>query len=251
MRYGLLLSCCCAALLCGTAGVARAEFKVRSPVIEKGELAIEQAGSAGYSRSSGRSNELSIVHELEYGVTDYLLVEVEGEWARDAGIGTDRRFKATTFGALVAPFAQGDLWLDGAFWVEYGRVNATTDPDTIKFGPVLQKSFGPTTVTGNFYMEKQIGIHSSGYPVASYGAQFRYDWLKQLAPAIEVFGQLGDVNGMNNPRNQQHRIGPVLTGTFGLGQAGELKYELGYLAGLTNATADHTVKWKLEYEIAF
>jgi hypothetical protein len=234
-----------------TIGTAQAEFKVRSPIVEKGELAIEQAGSAGYSRSTARNNELSIVHELEYGLTDFLKLEVEGEWARDAGPGADRRFKATTFGALVEPFAQGELWLDAAFWVEYGRVNATLDPDTIKFGPVIQKSFDVLTVTGNFYVEKQLGIHSSGYPVATYAAQFRYDWLKQLAPAVEVFGQLGDINGMNNPRNQQHRIGPVLTGTFGLGGAGEFKYELGYLAGLTNLTADHTVKWKAEYEIAF
>ena len=253
MKFSLLpaaLALAATAILAAASGV-RAEFKVRSPVVEKDELSLEQVGSAGYSRSDRRSNELSVVHELEYGMNDHLLIELEGEWAREAGPGSDRRFKATTLGGMIAPFAQGELWLDGAFWIEYGRVNATTDPDTVKFGPVLQKSLGPTTVTGNFYMEKQVGIHSSGYPVATYGAQWRYDWLKELAPAIEVFGQLGDVNGMNNPRNQQHRVGPVLTGTLGVGRAGEFKYELGYLAGLTNLTADHTVKWKAEYEIAF
>jgi hypothetical protein len=32
---------------------------------------------------------------------------------------------------------------------------------------------------------------------------------------------------------------------------GELKYEVGYLAGITTETPANTVKWLVEYEIAF
>ena len=50
---------------------------------------------------------------------------------------------------------------------------------------------------------------------------------------------------------QQHRIGPVLVGVSNFAPYGNLKYEVGYLFGLTEATPRGTVRWRLEYEIPF
>jgi len=45
--------------------------------------------------------------------------------------------------------------------------------------------------------------------------------------------------------------GPVLTGSQSFAPYGKLKYEVGYLFGLTTETPSRAVRWKLEYEIAF
>ena len=56
--------------------------------------------------------------------------------------------------------------------------------------------------------------------------------------------------------NQQVLAGPVAVGSLnlnelGLGHAGKLKYELGWLFGATPATAAGTLRWRLELEIPF
>jgi hypothetical protein len=43
----------------------------------------------------------------------------------------------------------------------------------------------------------------------------------------------------------------MFAGEYGLGSFGAIKYELGYLFGLNRSTEDGTVRWRLEYEIAF
>ena len=50
---------------------------------------------------------------------------------------------------------------------------------------------------------------------------------------------------------QQHRVGPVLVGLFDTQGYGKFKYEFGYLFGLTRATENGAVRWKLEYEFRF
>jgi hypothetical protein len=251
MKFSSFAGTLVAASIIATAGAARAEFKVRSPIVEKGEVAVEVMGSITNDRNPAKSNEQSHVVELEIGVTDFWMTELEGEWGRDAGPGNNRKFEATTWGNKFQVFPQGERWLDLGMWAEYSMASASEDADKIKIGPLLQKSLGPTTTTANFYLEKQIGANAQGGAGASYAVQLRYDWLKELSPALEAYGDLGEINRTHAVDNQTHRLGPVLTGAFGLGRAGEFKYEVGYLGGLSAATAAHTFKWKAEYEIAF
>ena len=238
-------------LILAATGSARAEYKVRDPFVEKGEVELEMAGSITTAKNRARRNEYSQVYELAYGVTDWWMVEIEGELGRDAGPGNDRRWKATSYASKFQLFPQGEQWLDAGFFAEYTQSKIVTSSDSIKFGPLLQKVLGPTTATANFYLEKPIGPHAEHGAEASYAVQWRYDLFRILSPAVEMYGNLGDLDGMKNPRNQDSRVGPVALGKVGLGRAGELKYELGYLFGVNTITPDRTYKWKLEYEIAF
>ena len=233
----------------GTA--AQAEYKVRNPLVENGEMAVETVGNIGYDPVATKNNAKSMVVELEYGVNDWWMTEVEGEWGRDAGVGNAEHFIATTWGNKIALFPQGSKWLDMALWAEYSMGAKTTDADKVKFGPLAQKSFGKITTTANFYLEKQIGANATGGTDGTYAAQVRYDWRKWLAPALEVYGDIGYINQNPGPKDQSHLAGPALVGMVGLGRAGELKYEVGYLVGLSTTTPQSTVRWLLEYEFAF
>jgi hypothetical protein len=43
----------------------------------------------------------------------------------------------------------------------------------------------------------------------------------------------------------------MFAGTYSLAPYGKIKYELGYLFGITPATPRGAVRWKFEYEIQF
>jgi hypothetical protein len=235
----------------GLVNPAFAEYKIRSPLVESGEIAIEHVGSISTDSNPAKSNEKSDVVELEVGVTDFWTAEIEGEWGRDAGQGNTMKFLSKTLGSKFQPFQQGELWLDVGLWTEYGFGTTTGGPDSLKFGPLLQKSFGDFTVTGNYYFDREVGHNAAAGMNMSYGAQFKYDWMKWLEPAVEVYGELGTIEHAPVPKDQKTLIGPVLTGKVSFGAMGELKYEVGYLAGITTETPANTVKWLVEYEIAF
>ena len=72
-----------------------------------------------------------------------------------------------------------------------------------------------------------------------------------VEPGFEYYGQINEILNPGKSADQQHRIGPVLVGLANFAPYGKLKYEAGYLFGLTQATARGTVRWRLEYEIPF
>lgn len=249
IRYAVLAAAAASFFALGQ--TARAEFKVQSAIVEGGVLEYENIGSLGRDSRGSHDHETSMVNEVEYGVTDRWMTEIEGEWGREPPGDNGLRYRATTWGNQLQLFETGSQWLETSLWGEYSRATRAGGADTVKFGPLLQKDWGPTTTTINLFLEKEVGPGGSGGADGTYAAQFRYDWRKSFAPAIEIYGDVGDISHVDTLNNQQHRAGPVLTGAFGLGPLGELKYEVGYLVGLTSATPQNTYKWRLEYEIAF
>jgi hypothetical protein len=230
---------------------AHAEFMVKSPAVEQGEVEIGMAGSITTAKRAEKQNEYSQVFGAAYGVTDWWQVEMEGELEREAGPGNPRRWKATTFASKVQLLGRAEWGVKGALFAQYSQSRTATGADSVKFGPLIRKTLGPTTVTANGFLEMPLGPHAGHGAEASYAVQWRYDLLEILSPAVEAYGILGDVDGMRNPRNQDQRMGPVLLGAIGLGGAGELRYELGTLFGANTVTPDRTWKWALEYQVGF
>ena len=67
-------------------------------------------------------------------------------------------------------------------------------------------------------------------------------------PGVEYFGEV------NSGEPARHRVGPVIASDFALapfGLRGTIKTEASYLFGLNAATERGTVRWHLEYGIAF
>ncbi len=72
------------------------------------------------------------------------------------------------------------------------------------------------------------------------------------SPGFEIYGEPGDVNHTARWNDQPTRIGPVVVGGLPLGgKLGEIKYQLGYLQGLTAGTPESTIRWNIEYEVHF
>ena len=127
----------------------------------------------------------------------------------------------------------------------------------VTFGPVIAKDIGRTTHTVNLFFTQQLGPDQT-----SHGLDFNFAWQSRwnlwapLSPAIEIYGDTGTLGRFPGFSQQQLLIGPVAVGVLklnqlGLGHAGSLKYELGWLFGATQATASGTLRWRLEVEIPF
>ena len=233
------------------ATAAQAEYIVRSPVSEKGELAIAAIGNVGHDSEAAKNNEQSFTNEISYGVTSYWTPEVEVVLSRDPGDRNSIHYDVTTFASLftLPPHSHGPLNL--GLWTEYGLSATSGKSDTVKFGPLAQVKLGKVITTANFYVERDVGSHASDALDSSYAAQVKYEVRKWLSPAIEAYGNIGNLN-QNTPTSlQQDRVGPVLVGEFEIHHVGGLKYELGYLQGVNGATPSSTLKWVLEYGVEF
>ncbi len=240
-----------ALFLFAIAAPAQAEFKIESPIVEYRELEVENAGSIGRDSRSAHDHEVSLVQEFAYGVSERWATEFEAEWGHDPGPGNGLRYLVNTWANKYQVFEQGSQWLELGLWGEYGRATEVGGADRVKLGPLLQKVIGPTITTLNVFVEREVGPGASHTLDSSYGLQVIYDWSKALSPAIEAFGDMGDVQHLPRFNDQQHRLGPVLVGTYSLGELGAIKYNIAYLRGLTAATPQSTYKWVMEYELAF
>jgi hypothetical protein len=250
-----------AALLCSgfwsclISTAARADFKVRSPIVDYREIEFEHNGATTFDKAkSGRSNNQSYTNEIGIGPFPGWFVELEGEWAAPSA--ENLRYEATTIENYFQLTPQGKYWIDLGFFAEYSHAASRADPDSFTFGPLVQKELpgflGTDTLhTLNLLVSKEVGRNRTDDTGFLYAWQSRLRLNPLFEPGVEVYGEIGDIERPGKLADQQHRIGPVLVGQYNLFGYGKIKYEMGYLFGLTRATEDGAVRWRLEYEIPF
>lgn len=247
-----------ACLLCGFAiavsapgGKAEAgEFKVYSPYVEKGEVETEYQGYRTFDGDSSKDNEQAHKVGLGYGVTDYWSTEFSGAWKKDAS-GTTH-FDATEWENIFQLTDQGRYFADFGLLVEYEHVrDRAGDADELAFGPLIAKEIGQTTNTINVILERQLGAHAEGGLGLTYRLQSRWRLDPLFEPAVEAYGEFGRINNFDPHDEQRHMVGPAVQGAIDhLGPLpGKLRYDVGYLFGVTSGTPDGTLKTVLEYEL--
>ncbi|MGE5271736.1 MAG: hypothetical protein ACM3JG_18910 [Thiohalocapsa sp.] len=231
------------------------EFKLRYPVIEYRELEVEHNGAVTFDRrNSGKNNAQTYTNELEYAFIPEWKVGLEA--ALEASPGQNLRWEASALENYVQLTPQGKYWADLAAFVEFERPTSSKSAPSITFGPLVQKEipnvFGIDTVhTANLLFTKEVGhLADPGTPVLA-AWQSRLRLHPMFEPGFEYYGGIEDIGHAGSLSDQQHRIGPMLAGLYAFPPYGKLKYEAGYLFGLTAAAEKGVARWRLEYEIAF
>lgn len=239
-----------AALLClvGAAPACAADFKIFHPDVDQGEFEFESRMFGTFDRNGDRGNARNATAELGYGVTDFWFAEMEQEMAkaphgrwRYESLGLENVFNLTE---------EGTGWLDAGFFAEYDFARQRDDPDSFVFGPILQKQFGRLLLTANIFAAADIGGEDAEEPQLKYAFEAKYLLTPAFQPGFQLFGAPGTFAGFSRYSQQDNRAGPVLFGEVDAG-AGTIKYEAGYLLGLTHDTPSGTLKFVLEYEVAF
>ncbi len=240
---------------------ARADYHVVSPYeIDFGELEIEHNGSASFDHRPGFGGEQSYTLELGTGLTPWWHSEVELGFDNDPTMGQPTLLTQVVTENMFQLTEPGQYFVDAGFYIEYGQSlthGAYAASNQVTFGPVLGKQIGATTHMLNLFFTRELGPDQT-----SQGLDFSYRWQSRwnlwapFSPAIEVYGDTGTLGSAPGFSGQQFLVGPVGVGLLrmnelGLGRAGQIKYELGWLFGATPATARGTLRWRLELEIPF
>jgi len=233
---------------------ARADFHIRSPdEIDEDEWEFEHNGSASFDRNPLNNGETSYTLEIGRGVTSWWHPELELDIGRNAGPDQPTQIQGVTWENTFQLTEPGEYWLDlGLYW-EYSQSTQQETPNGTLFGVLMQKDWGPTTHTLNLFLDKGIGPNQDdmhGFDF-SYAWQSRWNVNRYASPAVEIYGDAGQINRLPRFADQQLLIGPVLLGSVPTGTNGQLKYELGWLFGATAATPQGTLRWRLEWESHF
>lgn len=241
---------------------ARADYGVVSPdAIDFGKLLIQHDGDVLVNRrTSTGGGAQGYTISIGTGVTRWWDAVVELAYDHAPGDGQPSRLTqavATSTFELTEP---GEAFVDAAVYLEYGQTVVHSNvpgANEITFGPVFGKDIGRTTHTINLFVTRLVGPdqYNRGLDF-SYAWQSRWNVWELLSPAVEIYGDAGRLGRTQRLSQQQLAIGPVALGSvgfeaLGLGPAGRLRYEIGWLFGATAATPAGALRWHLELEIPF
>ncbi|MEC9163387.1 MAG: hypothetical protein VX649_04720 [Pseudomonadota bacterium] len=131
---------------------------------------------------------------------------------------------------------QGRYWADWATLFELEKQH-NTDDWAVKAGILTEKEFGQFSLTTNISLVYEWGQTVENEWESEFKAKFRYRWIPEVQPGLEVY-VAEDFIG----------VGPAFMGIKRFDRQKQLKWELGFIAGLNGDSKDHTLRMSLEYE---
>ena len=228
---------------------AQAGFKVYTPYVEYHEFEIEYRPSVTIDGDDAKDNEQKHLLGLGYGVTEWWFTEVYAEWEREAGSGEETAFEAFEWENRFQLTDPGEYWADLGLLVEYERTDDSNSPDKIELGLLAAKEVGKFNLAYNLVVEREVGTNASDDVELAQAFQVKYRLDPTFEPGIELYSEFGAIGDMPGVDEQEHYIGPVVEGKIPLGDSGtKLKYNVGYMFGLTDETPDGAVKAIVELE---
>jgi hypothetical protein len=226
--------------------LAHAQFVIKSPVVEEGELSIVGHGSYESALPDG-GDPLGWGHEIElaYGFTDFWKSELALELKQPVHEEletTELKFENylelagyAPLGAVFAAFAGVNMG------VEEGVANAA------KFGPLARFGSDDLSLTLNAIFDKTFGKYRTPGVGLDYNAQFKFALVDGIAAGAELFGDISDLGDVPAFNDTELRVGPVLYLSWRSNQSHfGFTGDIGVLLGTTDATPDTTIKWDVE-----
>jgi len=228
----------------------KASHKVYSPIVEKGEFELEFRAHRDSDNDNSKDGKQKHIYEISYGVMDrwYTALLLVAKKELDGNL----KHEVTGWENIIQLTEQGEYWLDAGLYLEYKAAARSDDPDKFEFKFLLQKPTFKTLNTLNLIFEQEVGSNSD------IDLKFEYAWgtkwkiRQEFEPGFEIYGELGELRDTNSWDDQEHQIGPVISGKYKFGNSlWKIGYDVGYLFGLTRATPDKTFKLGLELEFRF
>lgn len=236
-----------AILILGTAIIpaqASAAKKVYSPYVSEGKWSIENYGSYQIDDDESLDDYMKMKTAIGYGVTDYLKLELEAVSKNPSASGKNLEFNAWE------PVAKWQLTDKDEYFFDVGlytalEIHADEDEhDKWEAKLLLAKKHDSWSHYTNFAFDKKYeGTDKDLEFELAHNTAYKFD--DQWKIAAEAFLDFKDMNDANSWDEQDHRAGGELT-YYVPNTALEVK--AGYLAGLSNAAPQHTVKWFIEYK---
>lgn len=239
---------------------ARADLYVRWPTVDYREFEFEHNGLVAFGKpGSDFDRAQSYTNAVGMGVLPFWEVELEGEM--EAGPNQNLVMNAVTLENTFQLTPPGEYEFNLGLYAEYSRSlhppsSDGGEPGSVTFGPIVQKELPDFLDTDSVHTLNLFVTHDTG-PGATHATGLDYAWQSLLyvtpllSPAVELYGTIPDMAHAGHVNQQQTLAGPVLTGVAHFGRWGAVRYQAGYLFGLTSGSPRGAVRWQVEYELAF
>lgn len=186
--------------------------------------------------SQKRENDHSLGQRLAYGhsLTDNLMVELYVVVDRDdKDIFELQSYEAELRWMLTE---QGEYWADWGVLFEFER-NQVVESWEVTSGLIVEKEFGRTSLTMNMLLIYEWGNTIVNEIESEFRLQYRYRWMPQIQPAIELYSGENYIG-----------IGPAFMGIQRFDGQKQLKWEAGFITKLSGDNKDHILRVSIEYE---
>jgi hypothetical protein len=229
-----------ASFILGT-NLAHAEDKVYSPTVERGEVELEMRAHTTFDSDPGKDDQQQYKFEAGYGIADKWFTAIGSTVAKDAT--GDLQNQEVFWENIIQLTEQGEHWVDAGLYLEYAVARGAGTPNELEGKLLLEKSVGNFLHTANLVFVREVGNGAANATNFEYAWRSKYFISRALEVGIELYGEMGEFGHVLPSNQQDHRIGPVISGKLG-----QSKYELGYLFGASDAAPNGTLKFNIEYE---
>ena len=219
--------------------------KIYSPVVEEGRQSLEWRGHLNVDDREKVNKSHHHVFETEYSWTNYWQSELEFHVSDKED--TSLNWEKTEFQNQLQVFDKKNF--AGALYFSYNFVSEGKKADELEYKYLNEFMNDKYKFTSNFIFEKEIGGHAQGS--TKFEISNRIMFMDPLDIDFDFgilgFSDLGYLTKMNTFHNQEHLYGLQVDKEFQL-NGFEYEISLGYLHGLTNASANHMFLWNMEFE---
>jgi len=227
---------------------------VYSPFVEQGEIELETKGLYDIDHSKNKNAVQEYKNAIGYGVTDRWETELYGEFERQP---QDNEEGKTHLSALKFTHIewenryqlteQGKYWLDAGLYFAYEIPVRDKEPGQIEGKILLEKSTQNFTHKANIIFNKEVGGGAAAQTTGALAWSSRYRLSQHFQPGVEYWADFGEIRRHLPFEAHGHQLGPAFYGYL----TPHVKYDVGYLFGISHAAPAGELKWILEYELRF
>jgi FTR1 family protein len=218
---------------------------VTSPYVVEGELELEWKGGYTIDDDNDTDGAWKQKMAVAYGVNSFWQTEIEGEVEKEGDNGAHAEFTAVAWENKFQLTQPGEYWIDVGIKTELEH-NTASAADKAEVKLLLAKETGRFRHIANLVAEREFGEDSSHETETEFSWSTRYRYKPELEPGFEIYSGFGEWGEGNSFDEQEHQLGPVL-----YGKIRAVKYDVGYLFGISDEAPDGAVKAILEYEWYF
>lgn len=206
--------------------------KVYHPYVLPNEREVEWRMLA--QRENGNSNDLAQRFAYGQSVADTLMLEFYLVGERD----TENNFTLSAYEieARWMLTEQGQYWADWGMLFEIEKQHQV-DNWEVTSGIIMEKEFSHTSLTLNAFLIYEWGETLQDEIETEFRMQYRYRYLEQFQPAIELY------SGEN-----YLGIGPAFMGVQRFNGQKQLKWEAAFITGINHESQGHILRIAIEYE---
>ena len=210
-----------------------AKYKVYSPIV----LPAGQKEVSYYADwyQSGNQDVVDQELTLGWGLTAKDKVSAYGIWNDQAGQGTEYTGATLEWIHSFGKNQQADAWKFATF-LNY-QISDTQGEDEIEFRPLFEKTMTHSALILNGVFDKRVENWSEEGLKLGYSARWALNNFELITPALEWYGDLGDIENVEDWPETTQLLGPVMDL-----HTGRVAWQLGALFGLTQASESVRVK---------